>query len=41
MDTFRRLIELIEAEGAGALITLAETAGVRRVRRGRGWSNTN
>ena len=27
MDTFRRLIESIEAEGAAALITLAETAG--------------
>ena len=27
MDTFRRLIEAIEAEGAAALITLAETAG--------------
>jgi xanthine dehydrogenase accessory factor len=27
METFRRLIEAIEAEGAAALITLAETAG--------------
>jgi len=27
METFRRLIESIEAEGAAALITLAETAG--------------
>ena len=27
MDTFRRLIEAIEAEGAAALVTLAETAG--------------
>ena len=27
MDTFRRLIESIEADGAAALITLAETAG--------------
>ena len=27
METFRRLIEAIEAEGAAALVTLAETAG--------------
>jgi xanthine dehydrogenase accessory factor len=27
METFRRLIETIEAEGAAALVTLAETAG--------------
>ena len=27
METFRRLIEAIEAEGTAALITLAETAG--------------
>ena len=27
MDTFRRLIEAIEAEGIAALVSLAETAG--------------
>ena len=38
METFRRLIEAIEAEGAAALVTLAETAGSAHAKRARAWS---